>query len=93
MAQEQFDIRWLDSGREPQCPADPAYPQGKDVGNVFPGEVTCKVVLPYPAKRCGAYLVTCRKCGIKAGCTTAGRVDDPRSLTIVCRLAQRFGNA
>lgn len=42
--------------------------------------------LPYPAERCGVYLVTCDKCGYSAAITTAGRVDDPRSVTIPCRM-------
>lgn len=49
---------------------------------------SCRVALPYPAKRCGAYVVTCRICGTRTGVTTAGRADDPRSLTVSCKLLQ-----
>lgn len=27
----QFTITWHDSGREPQCPPNPAYPSGIDL--------------------------------------------------------------
>jgi hypothetical protein len=79
----QFDITWHDSGREPQCPPDPAYPQGIDI-NAAAGEPCCKVRLPYPAKRCGFYAVRCRWCGFSVILTTAGRPDDPRSVTMPC---------
>jgi hypothetical protein len=81
-------IEWHDAGREPQCPPDPAYPSGKDVAAPRPsGLATCKVDLPYPARRVGWYEVRCELCGASAGCTTAGRPDDPRSIEVWCRLA------
>ncbi len=85
----QFDIKWLDRGREPQCPPDPTYPHGKDVDFITAflqdGWPTCKAELPYPAKRCGVYLVECKGCGSTVACTTAGRPDDPRSVTLPCK--------
>jgi C4-type Zn-finger protein len=42
--------------------------------------------LPYPAKRCGLFLVICDKCGYSAAITTAGRPDDPRKVTLPCKL-------
>jgi NifB/MoaA-like Fe-S oxidoreductase len=78
-------IEWIDSGREPKCDPDPNYPNGIDVNGTLPGERSCKVDLPYPAKRCGLYVVTCSKCGIRVATTTAGRPDDPRSITIPCK--------
>jgi C4-type Zn-finger protein len=42
--------------------------------------------LPYPAKRCGIYLVVCERCGYSAAITTAGRPDDPRKVTLPCKL-------
>jgi hypothetical protein len=77
-----FDIKWIDLGREPQCPPDPAYPDGLDLD---PGErPACKVELAHPTKRCGLYLVKCGTCGTSTAVTTAGRADDPRSLMMPC---------
>ena len=80
----QFDITWLDSGREPQVKPNPAYPDGIDVA-MTTEEPCCKLALPYPAPRCGSYVVICKLCGIRVSLTTAGRPDDPRSVTIACR--------
>lgn len=78
----QFKIEWEDHGREPQCTPDPDFPNGKDIDlGVQP---SCKVEVPYPAKRCGMYVIECIKCGVRTGVTTAGRADDPRSITIPC---------
>lgn len=81
---KQFNIEWLDAEREPQCKPNPEYPSGIDV-DLTNGRPGCIVSLPYPAKRCGAYVVECRKCGVHVGLTTAGRPDDPRSVKIRCR--------
>lgn len=81
---EQFKISWVDSGREPQCEPNPAYPNGKDIHAPADAEQTCMVKLPYPAKRCGLYVVRCEKCGMSVGITTAGRPDDPRSIVLEC---------
>jgi hypothetical protein len=89
---EQFRIIWRDSGREPQCPPDPRYPDGIDVDTVLPGAEACTATLPYPARRCGAYIVTCAVCGLRVGVTTAGRPDDPRSLRIACLPHQEAGH-
>lgn len=81
---DQFSICWIDSGCEPQCEPNPEYPHGRDIP--FPRNVKkCRVDLPYPAKRCGVYIVTCARCAIKAAVTTAGRKDDPRSVEIACQ--------
>lgn len=45
---------------------------------------TCSIELPYPAKRCGVYVIECAKCGQKNALTTAGRPDDPRTVTMGC---------
>jgi hypothetical protein len=81
----KFTIDWIDHGREPQNPPDPEYPDGIDLDCANGVAPTCFVVLPYPAKRCGHYLVGCQTCGLLVSCTTAGRVDDPRSITMACR--------
>jgi len=82
-------VTWIDHGRSPQHPSDPAFPGGKDVEmTVYPplaSGKTCFVKLPYPAKRCGAYLVQCGTCDMSAMVTTAGRRDDPRSVRLVCK--------
>lgn len=76
-------VKWIDAGCEPQCPPNPNYPDGIDIVETK-GANTCKVDLPYPAMRCGAYQVTCRACGRKISVTTAGRPDDPKSVTMQC---------
>lgn len=83
---QQFDIDWHDSGREPQVKPNPAYPTGIDVVGVKPGELGCRVALPYPARRCGAYKVVCKLCGYRLILSTAGRPDDPRSVSVPCRM-------
>ncbi len=80
----QFDIKWMDAYREPQCPPDPDYPNGIDVDQTVPGTQACKTALPYPAKRCGIYYIHCHLCGVRVGVTTAGRPDDPRSVKLPC---------
>ena len=81
----QFKISWHDAGREPQCQPNPAFPDGMDVDGSDEAKVTCWTALPYPARRCGHYLVECLICGLRVTLTTAGRPDDPRSLTMPCR--------
>ena len=80
----KFQIKWIDGGREPQCAPDPKYPKGVDIDNSLGAAITCETVLPYPAKRCGHYLVECKVCGVRIVITTAGRIDDPRSLKLAC---------
>jgi hypothetical protein len=78
-------ITWLDRMREPKCEPDPAFPDGKDIDGALGIEPFCKADLPYPAKRCGVYVVQCERCGYTIALTTAGRPDDPRSVTIPCK--------
>jgi hypothetical protein len=87
VSQENFTIEWTDHEREPKCAPDPEYPDGIDIDVSGNAERKCKVVLPYPAKRCGVYIVRCKICGSSAACTTAGRIDDPRSITIPCKIS------
>jgi hypothetical protein len=79
-------VVWFDHQREPQCAPDPKYPNGIDVdlrrNTKLPG---CLVELPYPAARCGVYLVVCEKCDYSAAITTAGRPDDPRQVILPCQ--------
>jgi hypothetical protein len=83
-AEPALKIEWIDKGREPKCAPDPSYPDGKDVDMSLGAARTCSTDLPYPARRCGLYVVTCEVCGFVVGVTTAGRPDDPRSLKIAC---------
>lgn len=83
MAAKQFTVEWIDRGREPQCEPDPDYPHGKFIP-AFHGGPHCRVDLPYPAKRCGLYIVRCAKCSASVAITTAGRPDDPTGAMIGC---------
>lgn len=81
-------ITWHDGGREPRDPPNPDYPNGIDLNltsHVL--ETSCRADLPYPARRCGYYLVECETCGKRTVVSTAGRPDDPRSVTIACKRA------
>lgn len=79
-----FNIEWIDHGREPQCRPDPAYPAGKDCDASGGAVATCTASIPYPAQRCGLYIVECKTCGLRVALTTAGRPDDPRSVKLSC---------
>lgn len=83
--QSGFDISWIDGGAEPSHPANLGYPHGIDLDISGDARNRCHVTLPYPAKRIGKYVVRCLSCAVSVICTTAGRVDDPRSITIACR--------
>lgn len=78
-------ITWIDREREPQVAPNPRFPHGVDIPPVFPEQPFCTVNLPYPAKRCGLYVIDCAKCGLSVLVTTAGRPDDPRSAAINCK--------
>ena len=77
-------VEWVDRNREPQCAANPDYPRGMDADLSEGAAKTCTTKLPYPARRCGIYIVSCDQCGNRHGITTAGRPDDPRSITMAC---------
>ena len=83
-----FEVTWFDGGREPQCPPDPRFPNGVDIDGAGGRHPACRVALPYPARRCGQYLIRCSLCGLTAAITTAGRPDDPRSVTVPCLSAE-----
>jgi hypothetical protein len=85
MSGAQFEIDWIDRGREPQARPNPAYPNGKDMDAAGAAEQSCTTPLPYPAKRIGIYVVRCLRCGYAVLVTTAGRPDDPRSIKLPCR--------
>lgn len=86
--EQAITVTWFDHKREPQCEPDPAYPDGRDLDlRANEGSRGCLAELPYPAKRCGVYLVACDKCGYSVVITTAGRPDDPRKVTLPCKLS------
>lgn len=89
--EQEMKITWLDGKREPTCKPNPAYPEGIDL-DASRGGVSCKVDLPYPAKRCGAYVVECPVCSSRVTVTTAGRPDDPRSVKMPCALPNSTAN-
>ncbi len=80
---EKFKVIWHDTGRKPECPADPRYPQGIDL-DLAEGAAGCVAELLCPAPQCGLYFVECQLCGANALVTTAGRKDDPRSVKLPC---------
>lgn len=82
---DQHRVHWHDSGKEPECKPNPNYPDGIDLDVSFGAERTCTARLPYPARRCGSYIVECSKCGLTVACSTAGRPDDPRSIKLACK--------
>src|SRR5262245_7441784 len=81
-------VEWIDAGREPTAKPDPRYPKGVDLDMSKGRGITgsCRTELPYPAPRCGQYVITCSICGLSAMVTTAGRADDPRSVKVACKL-------
>lgn len=85
VTQNRHRIQWVDSGKQPQHPANPAYPTGIDVDLSKPDADACAIPLKYPAKRIGRYEIDCAECGGRFVVTTAGRPDDPRSVTVPCR--------
>lgn len=82
-----FEIMWVDRGRYPQVPSNPAFPDGIHLDITRGAEVYCSTPLPYPAKRCGEYVIRCSICRrVLVVCTTTGRPDDPRSIKFGCGL-------
>lgn len=80
-------IVWLDGGDEAEYSPNPAYPNGVDLVDNLEARSHCITRLPYPAPRCGSWSVTCRKCRKSVYVTTAGRADDPCSLSVACALS------
>lgn len=85
----KFKIVWVDSGRDPKCPPNPKFPFGMDVDISNKQEATCSTPLAYPTKRCGYYRIECLACGMSVVVTTAGRVDDPRSIKVACKRPEK----
>ena len=87
-----LEVSWVDRQRKATEPANPFYPKGKDVDVSAGAAKACMVVLPCPAPRgqedrqCGLWLIKCKRCGVNNVVTTAGRLDDPRTVRMACRL-------
>jgi hypothetical protein len=88
MAEQNLQVKWIDRGREPKCPPNPAYPKGKPIDCTGGAEHFCQTDLPCPAKRCGLWYVECEACGANALITTAGRPDDPCSVKLPCKVVK-----
>ena len=80
-----IDVKFLDAGRFPQCKPDPHFPKGRDIDASDGASLTCCRNLPYPAPRCGVYVVQCNDCGLNVALTVAGRPDDPRTVKLACK--------
>jgi len=85
----KLKVTWIDHGFWPQNDPDPDYPDGVDLDISRGNPETCSVELPYPAKRCGHFLIECPSCGLKIAATTAGRRDDPRSVRVACGIQRK----
>jgi hypothetical protein len=79
-------VAWVDHGREPRCPPDPDFPDGRELDASGGAKVACVVALPYPAPRCGIWEVHCLTCNVRIAITAAGRPDDPKSVKLPCAL-------
>lgn len=82
-----LEVQWFDRGFVATKPADPRYPIGMDIvePSFDPEQPSCSTALKWPAPRCGHHVVLCDTCGKSITVTTAGRLDDPRSLKINCK--------
>jgi len=79
-------VKFNDSGRKAQNPADPRHPRGVDLSVVEDkAKPYCGFGLPYPAPGVGTYSVVCDDCRFTALVTVAGRADDPRSIAMNCK--------
>lgn len=83
--ESRFLTDWVDQHRESTYPANPSYPHGSAIDVALDAAHACRVQLPWPAARCGLWVVTCRACGYAISLTTAGRADDPRSVRMPCK--------
>ncbi|MET4187667.1 hypothetical protein ABIB86_000384 [Bradyrhizobium sp. JR1.7] len=83
----KIDVTFVTNGRKAQCAPNPAHPNGIDVDLAHGAKSACLANLPYPAECCGILIARCKTCGASAAITTAGRPDDPRTVTLACKRA------
>ena len=79
-------VTWLDRGRNAELGPDPRYPEGIDLDISQGAFEVCITALPYPAPRCGSWLIVCDTCDLRIVVTAAGRADDPRSMKMACKI-------
>jgi hypothetical protein len=79
-----LELEWVDGESLPSRRPDPLYPEGVDIEERAGTSPTCFTALPYPAPRCGVWVINCPQCGKTVVITAAGRADDARSARIAC---------
>lgn len=87
VVESRFLVDWSDAHRVSTFPADPAFPSGCSIDVALDAPRACRVELPYPASRCGMWVVTCQQCDYAIALATTGRSDDPRSVRVPCRVS------
>lgn len=83
-----IDVKFNNSGYRSTGIPDPKFPDGRDLNLVSNQQKLCSRNLPYPAPGVGTYSIVCRDCGFTGLVTVAGRADDPRSISIPCKVKQ-----
>lgn len=78
-------VKFISHHRKPKHPPNPEYPKGQDLNLAGNAKTVCLANLPYPAPECGVLFVYCKKCDYSAVITTAGRIDDPRTVILPCQ--------
>lgn len=79
-----LSVTFISHHRKAQVAPNPKYPDGIDVDLTKGAKVACLANLPYPAECCGILIVRCKKCSANVAITTAGRIDDPRTVKLAC---------
>ncbi len=85
MGDWDIEAHFTGSGKLAENPPNPDFPSGVDLDLTHGQEPTCGVPLAYPAPCVGVWTVRCTACGFLAIVTAAGRVDDPKFVTIPCK--------
>ena len=85
-----WEITWKprEGGRKPAVTPNPDFPHGIHVDGSDDEKPRCRGELPYvmwPERGLGLLIVKCRICDMSIAITTAGRPDDPISLTQNCK--------
>ena len=81
-----IDVYFIDAGHRSDERPDPAFPTGRRVNIDGPlPTALCCYNLPYPAPRCGTYVVECLECPVRHEIPVNGRSDDPYIITMPCK--------